>query len=37
MVNDCLQLGSAAESAEPEDVAANPVKTSVTTNIPKDF
>jgi len=32
MVNGCLHLGSAAESAEHEDVAANTVKTSVTTN-----
>jgi len=43
MVNGCLNLGSAAEAAETENVAANPVKTPVTTNrdgiipIPKDF
>lgn len=32
MVNGWLHLGNAAESAEHEVVAANPVKTSVTTN-----
>ena len=32
MVNGCLHLGSVAESAEPEEVAADSVKTSLTTS-----